>query len=132
MPRSETVTLYKVRKEGLASTRMGHVEKEYDLLSDEVDEDGIRVIKIKPKDLSDRVRMQNEVVDSLMEKLGETSKTLKAILRDTMKDYGEASIKRLYKKVVLGEEPIRKGPGCFYISIGDGREKKSDIIRIRS
>jgi len=131
MPRSETITLYKARKEGLASTRIGHVEKEYDLLSDEVSEDGVRIIKVKPKDLSERAKMQNEVVDSLMKKLGETSRTLKAILSDTMKDYSEATIKRLHKKVVSGEKPIRRGRGCYYISIGDGRKKGRDIIRIR-
>lgn len=131
MPRSETITLYKARKEGLASTRVGHVEKEYIIESDASSEDGTRTITLKPKDLSERQEMQNEVVDALMRKLGETSKTLKAILKDTLRDYSEASIKRLYRKVVLGEEPISKGPGCYYISIGDGRRKKSDIIRIR-
>jgi len=132
MPRSETITLYKARKEGLASTRIGHVEKEYDILGDEVGEEGIRIIRMKPKDLSEQVRMRSEIVDALMKKLGETSKTLKEILADTLKDYGDWSIKRLYRKVVLGKVPVRKGPGCFYISVGDGRKKTSDIIRIRS
>lgn len=131
MPRAETITLYKARKEGLASTRIGHVEKEYDILGDEVGGDGIRTIRIKPKDLSEQVRMQNEIVDALMKKLGETSKTLKEILADTLRDYGKWSINRLYKKVVLGGVRIRKGPGCFYISVGDGRKKNSEILRIR-
>jgi len=131
MPRSETFTLYKGRKEGLASSWMGHIDKEYDLLSDEVGEEGIRTIKLKEKDLSERLQMQNKVVDALMVKLGETSRTLKAILKDTIKGYSEASIKRLYKKIVLGEAPVRKGRGCYYISIGDGRKKDRDIIRIR-
>lgn len=132
MPRTETFTLYKARKEGLASTTVGHVEKEYDLLSDEMGEDGIRTIKMKPKDLSERLVMQKQVVDSLMEKLGETSKTLRAILGDTMRDYSEANIKRLHKKVVLGKASVRRGRGCYYISVGDGRRRNSEIIRIRS
>ena len=132
MPRSETITFYKARKEGLASTRMGHIEKEYSIESDLSSEDGTRTIILKPKDLSKIDSMRKEIVDSLMGKLGETSKTLKAILKDTLRDYGDASLKRLYRKVVLGQETIRKGPGCFYISVGDGRKKSSDIIRVRS
>ena len=130
MPRSETFTLYKGRKEGLASTYMGHIEKEYEIVSDEIEE-GIRVIKLKEKDLTERTKMQEEIVDAIMEKLGEEGKMLREILRDTMKDYGSSSIKRMYNKAVLGKVPIRKGRGCYYISIGDGRKKNSEIIRIR-
>ena len=85
----------------------------------------IQTLKIKDE-------FRTKELDALMKKLGETSKTLKEILADTLKDYGIFSIKRLYRKVVLGEAPIRKGRGCFYISVGDGRKKTSEILRIRS
>ena len=89
---------------------------------------------VKPlplENLTEKRKQEREIVGALMEKLGETGKTLRAILADTMKDYDAASVKRLYQKVVLGKAPIRTGPGCFYISIGDGRKKHSDVIRIR-
>ena len=60
MPRTETMTLYKARKEALASSHVGHVEKEFDLLSDEVDEDGVRIIRLRPKDLTEIQRMHGE------------------------------------------------------------------------
>ena len=66
-----------------------------------------------------------------MEKVGERGRMLKEILLDTMMDYHDTAIKRMHRKVVLGEEPVRKGKGCYYISIGDGRKKGSDILRIR-
>ena len=131
MPRAETMTLYKARKEALASTHMGHVEKEFDLLTDEIGEDGIRTIRLKPKDLTEIQKMQVELVDKLMEKMGETGNMLREILLDTVKDYHATAIKRMYQKVVLGEAPVRRGKGYYYISIGDGRKKGADILRIR-
>lgn len=131
MPRSETFTLYPGRKEALVASWSGELDKEWRLLSDAVGEDGIRTIRMKPKDLTELAQKRKEVVDAIMVKLEETSKTLRAILLDSIRQYNKTSIDRLYKKVVLGKEPIRKGRGCYYISVGDGRRKDSEVIRIR-
>jgi len=131
MPRTETFTLYKKRKEALATTRIGHIEKEYDLITDEVDENGVRVIRMKPKVSTELAKLRNELADKIMEKLGETSKMLRKLLLDTLNDYNDASIKRMHRKVVLGIAPVKATKGCFEIIIGDGRKKSSDTIRIR-
>lgn len=129
--RTETITLYKERKEALASTRVGHVEKEFNLISDEVGEDGVRVIRMKPKDLTELNKIKNEVVDAIAKKVGDEGKVFKKILLDTLGDYNESSIRRIHSKVVLGKVPVKASPGCFEIIIGDGRKKTADIIRIR-
>ena len=132
--KSETITFYKGRKEALATSRVGHLEKEYDILSDTIEED-VRVLRIKPKDLSEINKLREELTEVIAEKLGEgTSKTFKAILSDTLTEYDKASIKRMYKKLIeaKGEvPPVKATKGCFEIIIGDGRRKKSEIIRIR-
>lgn len=131
---SETITFYGGRKEALATVREGHVQKEYDIISDSAEEDGTRHIIIKEKDLSELTKMREELVDAVAEKLGEGgSKAFKQILLDSLTDYSHLDVKRMHRKVVLQKEapPIKATRGCLEVIIGDGRRKSSDIIRIR-
>lgn len=131
---SETITFYKGRREALASSREGHVQKEYDIVSDSVEEDGTRRLVMKERDLSELNEMKEELVDAIAESLGEGgSKTFKQILLDSLGDYKHSDIKRMYRKVISQKKAplIKATPGCFEIIIGDGRRKNSDIIRIR-
>lgn len=132
--KSETITLYKGRKEALASSRVGHLEKEFDILSDTVGEDGVRTITIKPKDLAELNKLRKELVEAIAKKLGEAgSRTFKRILSDTLREYRDSDIKRMHSQLVVAKvkPTVKATRSCFEIIIGDGRKKNSHIIRIR-
>lgn len=132
---TENVTLYKGKKEALASTREGHLEKEYNIVADVTDKDGVRTVVLKLKDLSELVAKKKELVEVVAKALGEgRSKVFKEILLDSLGDYKSKDIERIHRKLVIEKRdlPIKAVKGCYEVIIGDGRRKDSDIISIRS
>ena len=121
----ETFAIKKGKERKMLSTK--GISKhliEYDILSDTTAEDGSRTIIFKPSDISEHLRLVGEVADAMVMKLGEgENKLLRTMLADTLRDYETKDIKDMYRKVVLGEQPVKYREGCFKLIIGDGRTK---------
>lgn len=126
----EALTLY---KEGFALMKReagAHIDKEYEIVSDKTEE-GTRTLVLKEKDTAEMQKRVRVLVDVIMKGLGETSKTLEKLLYDTLIDYWDESIERIYNKIVLKKEPVKARAGCFAIIIGDGRKKNAERIDLR-
>ena len=111
-------------------------DKEYNLVSDNIDESGNRVIVLKPRDTTDFMRLVNEAVSMICESLGEEGKTLRLILKDELVDWTPDAVSRLIKKLKGNKAgikpPIKSKPGCVEIIIGDGRRRNHSRISLRN
>lgn len=129
----ETISFYK--KSALSAKAsdqdLEHVTHEYEIVSDETDGQ-TRTITLKEKDKSAIKNKAKEVVNMLLERLGETkSNTLRQLLMDTVRDYSDKSVEEMHDKLTKGEEPVKAKAACFKIIIGDGRRDDSLHLRIR-
>jgi len=129
----EAMSLDSRKKEALASSKVGHIEREYNIVSDAVGEDGCRTIVLKPRDMTTLKKAKQELASEICRRLNETGTVFKKILMDTLKDYKEADILQMHKRLLLDEKPppVKATPGCFKIILGDGRKKNSHHISIR-
>ena len=128
----ESITLYPKKGEALAGRREGgHIDKEFQLIGDVVEDDGTRVITLKPKDMTEFKAKIDKLVGLLLEKMGEpkTGQFAK-LLKDTLRDYREDNLDKLIAKVEKGEK-LSTSDRCFHVIVGDGRRKGADIITIR-
>lgn len=107
-----------------------HIDKEYTIVSDSVNDNGERVIILKERDLGAFYKKIDELVDLIMTSLGETSPVLKGILLDHFHEYKEKTIDSITKKLKKGAS-VKAKEGCFKIIIGDGRRKNSEHIMLR-
>lgn len=111
--------------------RSSHIANEYLIESDTTEEDGTRVIRLKPKDKTEFLAKARELANAIAERIGEgKSKLFKNMLFDLLKEYEEKSLHRIYKRVMAGKEPVRAEEGCFKIIIGDGRRRNHDEIQL--
>ena len=107
----------------------GEIKTEYEIISDETNDVGERTIKIKPSSRNTEIkRKRNELVDILLQKLGESdSKAFSMLLENTIKQYGYDVIEELHMRVVAQQQPVKAKKGCFELVIGKGRGRFSHI-----
>ncbi len=110
----------------------GHLTGDFDLVSDAVDDDGNRVIVLKPHDLTEHHERLDRLVSLLTECLDPHSKLFPELLHDALVDYSEKDVERMLRKVESGREKVSTREGCFRLFIGDGRRKNSEEIMLRS
>ena len=129
----ETISLYTGKKEALAAyNNSPHVDEEYEILSDQVNELGERVIHLKKRDTTKASELKNEIISILAKKLGETkSKFFREIVFDTIRDLEYPKLIQILKDLKKGAK-VSKRPGCFHLIIGDGRRPKSHYLDVRS
>jgi len=128
----ESISLYRSGK-ALASKRAGgHITGDYEIIEDSVSEGDVRTIKLKPRDKKEFLAQMKELIELLLDKLGETeSKAFRRLLEDTLIDYDDESIMSMLKDMKEGKKPVKTSKGCFDIIIGDGRRKNTNRIIIR-
>ena len=108
-----------------------HIEKEYNVVRDETDEEGMRTIVLQEKDLTPLREKARKLADVVAANIGEgDSKILRELLFDVFKDYYEKTIDKLLKMIAEGK-PVKVREGCFKVIIGDGRRKNSEEIMLR-
>src|SRR4030042_740127 len=107
-----------------------HLPDEYDVVSDK-EEDGCRVLRLRPRDMTQAIERRKAVVEEILRRLGERSKALRDVLDDSLGDLWAESIDDLYDRVVVKKEKVSTAEGCFKIYVGDGRTKNSREIMIR-
>lgn len=104
---------------------------EYDVVSDETNQEGIRTIVIKPSDKTEHLKVCKELADKMVARLGEgENKLLRTMLFDTLRDYKEKDVIDMHKKVVMGGAPVKHRESCFKIIIGDGRKRGHHEIQL--
>ena len=113
---------------GKSNTR--HIDKEYAIVSDLINDNGERVIILKEKDLTGFYDKISELVNLIMASLGETSPVLKGLLNDYFHEHREKTIENIIRKLNKGAS-VKAKEGCFKIIIGDGRRKNSEEIMLR-
>ena len=107
-------------------------EVAYDIISDGIDLDGVRVIRLKEQDRREREKKIKEIIDTLAEKLGEEgSEIFREITYDTLRNLYDEVIDKYHKMIVVKGEKVKKAPGCYKIIIGDGRTRRSEEINLR-
>jgi len=128
--KEEHISLYLGRKALIAKGVSRHIS-EFDVVSDQTGDDGTRTIVIKPADKTEHLKRCKELAGKMVERLGEgENKLLRAMLYDTLRDYKDSDVEDMYKKVVLGEAPVKHREGCFKIIIGDGRRRGHHEIQL--
>lgn len=130
---TNTLTIWPRKKEVLEAVgRSPHIDNEYDLLEDSIDEGGIRIIRLKKRDKTETQKMIEEIAREATKSMGEgESKVVKEIFIDSIRDYTPSKLKNLYNKIVLKKVPVKPRGGCFKFIVGkDGREKSSEVIMI--
>jgi len=105
---------------------------EYEVLQNDLDSEGVRIIKLKKVDPKERAKKLKSLVDVIAERLGEgNSKAFKGILKDAMGDYWTETLDRLYGKIVTEGEKVTARPGCFEVTVGDRRKRSAESIALR-
>jgi hypothetical protein len=130
MEPTENMSFYR-NKKVLTTKGISKHLNEYDIVSDNVEGDGIRTIVIKPSDKTEHLRLCKELATKMVEKMGEgDNRLLNNMLFDTLRDYRDKEVIEMHKKVVLGKETVKHKEGCFKIIIGDGRKKNHHEIML--
>ena len=126
----ESISLYRQGYAYMGKRPDGHIEKEYDIVQDET-VGGVRTIVLKERDLVPRLEKVRTLANMIAERIGEgSSRVVKELLFDALKDYEDKPFDRLYRQVSK-DEPIKSKEGCFKIIVGDGRKKNSTHIMLR-
>lgn len=126
----EAMSFYRGGKVYLTKPPSRHIT-EYNVVSDEITEDGSRIISLKPADKTEHLRLCSELADRMVERLGEgDNKLLRKMLLDTLRDFEDKSVVSMHRMVVLGKAPVKYREGCFKLIIGDGRRKNSHEIML--
>jgi len=111
--------------------KIRHWDEFWNVKSDKTNKKGERTIVLKKQDRKTIEKKKKEVINGILEALGEKSKAMRGLLDDVLQDTWDENIENLYERIIVKKQKVTSGPGCFKIKIGDGRRKNSTEIMLR-
>lgn len=108
-----------------------HTEQQFTVVGDELQEGGMRVLHLAPRDQTKREKQVAEIIDKVCGSIKDGSETMRALLADVLITQWDEAIDDLHQRIFAKGAKIKAQPGCFKIIVGDGRKKDHRELMLR-